>query len=686
MPAPLPVNATAAEQEIAELSAKILHYNQRYYQDSVSEITDYEFDQLLERLLALERAFPQLRQPDSPSQRVGGTVTKEFAQVKHRYPMLSLGNTYNEQELLEFDERIRKTLGDEPYEYVCEIKFDGVALSLTYRGGVLAQGLTRGDGEQGDDITANLRTIRTLPLRVGGLPGGAAEFEVRGEGFMSRAVFDRLNEEITEENERRAQEGKKPLTYLANPRNAASGTFKMQDSAVVARRHMDCYVYDLLGENLPFATHSEALAALAKLGFQVSPGYELCPDIEAVVAFIKKWEFQRAQLPLDTDGIVIKINHYAQRETLGFTSKSPRWAIAYKYKAESAATELLSISYQVGRTGAVTPVANLAPVKLAGTTVKRATLHNANEIARLDLHLGDTVFVEKGGEIIPKITAVDLTKRQPGITHVQFITNCPECSTPLQRRAEEVAFYCPNEKGCPPQIKGRIEHFIGRKAMDIDSLGSKTVELFFDQGWLRTAADLYHLQAADIQRLEGFKEQSTQNILVGIEASKQQPFSRVLFALGIRYVGETVAEKLADFFQDIDQLQQATAEQLTAAPEIGGKIAESVVAWFADPDNQALVAQLRAEGLQMAGGAAKLEALSNKLAGKTFVISGVFENYEREALKDLIEQHGGKNVGSVSAKTTYLLAGEGLGPSKLEKATKLGVQILSEAEFTSLIA
>lgn len=673
-----------AQKRIAELSEKIHYYNHRYYHDSVSEISDYEFDKLLEELEALEKQYPEFALPDSPTQRVGGTITKEFVQVRHKYPMLSLGNTYSEGELIDFDQRVRKLLGSQSFEYVCELKWDGVALSMTYRDGLLVQGVTRGDGEQGDDITANIKTIRTLPLRVQAdkLP---KEFEVRGEGFMSREVFDSLNEEIAEENEKREKEGKKLLNYLANPRNAASGTLKMQDSAVVAKRRINAYIYDLLCEENPFATHTESLDYLKKIGFQVSPHYRKCSNLAEVFAFIKEWETKREHLPVDTDGVVIKINSYAQREELGFTAKSPRWAIAYKYKAESAATELLSISYQVGRTGAVTPVANLRPVKLAGTTVKRASLHNANEIARLDLHEGDAVFIEKGGEIIPKITGVDIVKRKIGVPQIHFIKNCPECNTPLVRNPGEAAFYCPNEKGCPPQLKGKIEHFIGRKAMNIDSIGGKTVDLFFEKGMIRTPADLYQLRQEDILALEGFKELSSQNIITGIEASKNQPFSRVLFALGIRFVGETVAEKLADYFRNIDALAAADKDTLINVPEIGEKIADSIIAWFSDAENRAYVERLRAAGVQLATSGSR-EMLSDKLAGKTFVISGMFKKYEREALKELITRHGGKNVGSVSSKTDFLLAGDGMGPAKLEKAEKLGVKIISEEDFEQLIA
>ncbi|MCS6968164.1 MAG: NAD-dependent DNA ligase LigA [Cytophagales bacterium] len=673
-----------AQQRINELVEKINYYNYRYYHDAVSEISDYQFDQLMEELMRLEQQFPEFARPDSPTQRVGGTITKEFPQVRHKYPMLSLSNTYSLGELFEFDQRVRKGLQNQPFEYVCELKWDGVALSFTYREGLLVLGATRGDGEQGDDITANIKTIRTLPLRVQAdqLP---AEFEVRGEGFMSRHVFDQLNQEIEEENQQREKEGKKLLSYLANPRNAAAGTLKMQDSALVARRKIDAYIYDLLCQNNPFATHAEALHYLGQIGFQISPYYRLCKNIEEVFDFIKEWETKRHHLPVDTDGVVIKINNYVQREELGYTAKSPRWAIAYKYKAESAATQLLSISYQVGRTGAITPVANLRPVKLAGTTVKRATLHNANEIARLDLHQSDTVFIEKSGEIIPKITGVDLSKRLPSAPKIRFLTHCPECGTPLVRHPGEAAFYCPNEKSCPPQLKGKIEHFISRKAMNIDSIGAKTVDLFFEKGLIRTPADLYQLRREDILQLEGFKELSSQNIINGIQASKNQPFSRVLFALGIRFVGETVAEKLAAYFKDIDSLAKADKETLMQVPEIGEKIADSVLRWFADPDNRAYLERLKAAGVQLSI-PENTTVRSHKLEGKTFVISGTFKKYGREELKQLIASHSGKNVSSVSSKTDFLLAGEGVGPAKLSKAEKLGVKIISEEEFEQMIA
>lgn len=673
-----------AQVEIAELSKKINYYNEKYYQEHISEISDYEFDMLLNRLIDLEKQFPELAQPDSPTNRVGGGITKEFASVTHKRPMLSLSNTYSEQDLRDFDERIKKALGEEPYEYICELKFDGVAMSLHYENQVLSSAVTRGDGEQGDDVTTNIKTIRTVPLRIHyeTLP---PTFEVRGEVVMPHESFDKINDEIAKENEQRAKEGKKLLTFLANPRNATSGTVKMQDSSVVAKRNLMFYGYDFLADNQVFKTHEESLQALKKAKFNISTDYEKCKNIDEVIDFINRWETKRYDLPMDTDGIVVKINDYTQRETLGFTAKSPRWAIAYKYKAEVAATILESVTFQVGRTGAVTPVANLKPVKLAGTTVKRATLHNANEIARLDLHEGDNVFVQKAGEIIPQVMSVDLTKRLQNALPIHFIENCPECNTLLVRKEGEVAFICPNEKGCPPQLKGKIEHFISRKAMNIDSLGEKTIELFFKEGIIQTVADLYKIKKEDILKFEGFKETSANNILAGIEASKQKPFKNVLYGLGIRFVGETVAEKLTDFFKTMDNLQKASIEELTTAPEIGEKIAQSLIEYFKDEGNLKLIEELKNAGLQFTAQDEEKIQLSDKLIGKTFVISGVFAGFERDALKDVIESHGGKVLSGVSGKLNYLLAGDSAGSSKLEKAAKLGVQVISESEFLEMI-
>src|SRR5258707_4009744 len=552
------MTSSEAKKQIQELTDKINYHNELYYQKNKTEISDYEFDQLLEKLTQLEKDFPELKLPDSPSQRVGGTITKEFPSVVHEYPMLSLGNTYSPEELKDFDGRVAKGLDGEPYEYFCELKFDGVSISLKYENGILLKGVTRGDGVRGDDVIANAKTIRTLPLKVTGknVPG---KFEVRGEVFLPKNVFKQLNkdrEDIGEE------------TY-ANARNTASGTLKMQDSTEVAKRKLDCFIYYLLGEESKVRTHEESIKKIESWGFQVSQTYKKCKNISEVLKYIEHWEKRRGDLPLETDGVVIKVNNLDQQERLGFTAKSPRWAIAYKYKSESISTRLNGITYQVGRTGSVTPVAELQPILLAGTTVKRASLHNANEIARLDLRIGDFVFVEKGVEIIPKVTAVDLGKRAENLKPVKYISKCPECGTALVRHEGEANHYCPNEAGCPPQIKGRIEHFIQRKAMDIDSLGEKTIEQLYNLELAKTPADLYDLKKEDLLKLEGFKELSVKNLLKGIEASKSVPFESVLFAIGIRFVGKTVAEKLARHFKNIDNLAQASYDQLMEAPEVG---------------------------------------------------------------------------------------------------------------------
>lgn len=676
-----------AQSRINELTEKINYYNYRYYQESISEISDYDFDVLLEELVKLEKQFPQFLQADSPSQRVGGTITKTFASVRHKYPMLSLGNSYSEEEIKDFDARIRKLIEDE-FEYVCELKFDGVALSLTYQNGVLTRAVTRGDGVQGDDITANARTIRSIPLRIYG-DNVPAEFEVRGEVFMPWKVFEQINV-------MREDIGEAPM---ANPRNAASGTLKLQDSTEVAKRQLDCYIYYLLGDNLPYQTHSQSMEQLTKWGFQVSPTYRVCKTIDEVMEYIHYWDTERFKLPLGTDGIVLKVNAFEQQRELGFTAKSPRWAIAYKYKALAAATPLESVSYQVGRTGAVTPVANLKAVLLAGTTVRRASLHNANEIARLDIHEGDTLFIEKGGEIIPKVTGVDLTKRKTGSAPVQFPTTCPACNTALVRVQGEAAYYCPNELECPPQIKGRIEHFIQRKAMNMESLGEGKIELLYDKGLVHNPADFYTLTYEQLFGLEkaitnadtgevrrvSFKQKTVENMLASIGKSKTIPFDRVLFALGIRYVGATVAAKLAAYFGNIESIEKASVEQLMQAPEIGGKIAESIAKFFAEPRNLEYIHCLKEAGLQMHMDVAEVVMESNALEGKSFVISGVFANFERDELKDKIIANGGKVLSGVSGKLDYLLAGENMGPSKLEKAEKLGVKVISEQEFLAMI-
>lgn len=672
-----------AKQRINALSEQLRHYNYQYYQNDTSEISDYEFDQLMKELADLEAQYPELKQPDSPTQRVGGGITKEFETVAHEYPMLSLGNTYSDEELSEFDERVRKTIGDD-FSYVCEMKFDGVAISLVYENGSLIRGVTRGDGKQGDDVTLNVKTIRSIPLKATGdkLP---QKFEVRGEVFLPKAQFERINKEIAEANIAREEAGKKAQNLLANPRNAASGTLKMQDSGVVAQRQLDCYCYDLLGEDIPAQSHSEALECLSQWHFNVSDTYRKCANIEEVIAFVKSWEAKRNSLPVEIDGIVIKVDNYQQRQVLGFTAKSPRWAISYKYKAEAAKTILEEVTYQVGRTGAVTPVANLQPVKLAGTTVKRASLYNADEIARLELHIGDWVYVEKGGEIIPKVTSVDLTKRTEDMTPVVFPHNCPECETELVRTEGEAAHYCLNPL-CPPQVKGRIEHFINRKAMDVDSLGGETVAQLYEQGWVQSPADLYSLTKEQLMTLERFGEKSADNLLQGLEATKNVPFARVLFGLGIRYVGATVAAKLAAYFKNIEALSQASLEALVEVPEIGERIAQSVVDFFADERNQVEVARLNSAGLQMAEAEKEAQALvSQALEGMTFVVSGVFSQFSREGIKEAIAQHGGKVVSSISAKLNYLVAGEKMGPAKLKKAEKLEVKIISEEELIGMM-
>ncbi|MBS1487434.1 MAG: NAD-dependent DNA ligase LigA [Bacteroidetes bacterium] len=668
------MTAAEAKTKIQYLTEKINYHNDLYYQKSKSEISDLEFDQLLQQLADLENQFPEFKMPDSPTQRVGGTITKEFPSVAHEYPMLSLGNTYSQQELEDFDGRVAKGLDGEPYEYFCELKFDGVSISLKYENGVLAKAITRGDGVRGDDVIANAKTIRSLPLKIKSknIP---ARFEVRGEIFLAKKIFEQLNKEREDIGEE---------TY-ANARNTASGTLKMQDSTEVAKRKLDCYLYYLLGEGNPATTHEESIHKIEAWGFQVSQTYKKCKDIQEVLKYIEHWEKKRAELPLETDGVVIKVNNLSQQQQLGFTAKSPRWAIAFKYKAESISTRLNGITYQVGRTGAVTPVAELEPVFLAGTTVKRASLHNANEIARLDLHIGDYVFVEKGGEIIPKVTAVDLTKRDGKLKPVKYITHCPECGTELIRHEDEANHYCPNENGCRPQITGRMVHFIQRKAMDIDSLGEKTIEQLFNLGLVKTPADLYDLTKEDVMKLEGFKELSTSNLLSGIRASQSAPFEAVLFAIGIRYVGKTVAEKLARHFKSMDALAAAGYEQLLEAPEVGEKIAQSVHHFFQQKENLHEIARLKKAGLRFTSDFKEPEKLSHALGGKSFVISGTFQHYERDELKDVIVAHGGKVLSSVSGKLDFLVAGENMGPAKREKAEKLNVKIINESEFEAML-
>ena len=668
------MTAVEAAKSIKELSEKVDYHNHLYYQKSKTEISDVEFDQLLQRLINLENQFPELKFPDSPTQRVGGTITKEFENIAHQYPMISLGNTYSEEDLKDFDGRVAKVLEAAPYEYFCELKFDGVSISLIYENGVLIKGITRGDGVRGDNVIANAKTIRTLPLKIKSkdIP---AHFEVRGEVFLSKEVFKQLNKECEDI-------GEEPY---ANARNTASGTLKMQDSTEVAKRKLNCYLYYLLGEDINVKTHEEAIHKIESWGFQVSPTYKKCKNIEEVLEYITHWEKRRGDLPLETDGVVIKVNNLEQQRILGYTAKSPRWAIAYKYKSESISTRLNGVTYQVGRTGAVTPVAELEPVLLAGTTVKRASLHNANEIERLDLRIGDIVFVEKGGEIIPKVTSVDLSKRKKTSEHLHYITHCPECGTKLIRQDGEANHYCPNEKNCPPQITGRIEHFIQRKAMDIDSLGEQTIKQLHTLGLVKTPADLYDLKKEDLLRLDKVKDKSAQNMLDGIAASKTAPFESVLFGIGIRFVGKTVAEKLAGYFKSIDNLAVATYEQLLEAPEVGEKIAQSVVNFFNERTNQQEIDRLKVAGLQMESTQKESEKVSIILGDKSFVISGTFENFERDQLKEIIVANGGRVLSGVSSKLDYLLAGENMGPAKLEKAEKLGVKIIDIKGFEAML-
>ncbi|MFD2515486.1 NAD-dependent DNA ligase LigA [Pontibacter locisalis] len=659
--------------EIKELTQRINHLNFQYYQNSISEVSDFEFDQMLKRLQNLEEHHPDLRQPNSPTLRVGGTITKTFKTVYHKYPMLSLSNTYSEEDLREFDKRVRKAVGND-VEYVCEQKFDGVAISLTYENGQFVQGATRGDGTRGDDITANVQTIRDIPLQVHG-EGFPNLFEVRGEVFMPLQVFEHLNTEREESGEQ----------LLANPRNAASGTLKQQDSSIVASRKLGCFSYGFYSSPNPFDTHSESLQAIQKWGFKVSDTWRKCGSIEEVLAYINEWEDKRLKLPIATDGVVVKVNSYALQEELGFTSKSPRWAIAYKYAAMSAATKLLGIQYQVGRTGAVTPVALLEPVQLAGTVVKRASVHNANEIQRLDLRIGDTVFVEKGGEIIPKITEVDFSKRPADSESIHYPENCPACGTPLVRVEGEANHYCPNEKGCPPQIMAKLEHFISRKALYIDSIGPKTIEQLYAANLVKDPADLYDLQFDQLIGLDRMGEKTVNNILEGLQKSKEISFDRVLFGLGIRFVGSTVAKKLVEHFPDIEALKGATYEELIAVNEIGDRIANSIKEYFTNPEHEMLVERLKQAGLQLKAESKATEMESDKLENKTFVISGVFQSVSRDELQQLIQSHGGKVVSSISAKLSYLVAGDKMGPAKLEKATKLGIAILSEDQFLEMI-
>ncbi len=662
------MNLDQATSRVEELNQKLHSYNHSYYMNDISLVTDQEFDLLLLELINLEAQYPELKKLDSPSQRVGGAINKAFETIVHKTRMLSLGNTYSEDELLEFDKRVEKGLEGQEYEYFCELKFDGVAISLQYENNVLVRAVTRGDGTKGDNITDNAKTINSIPLKI---TSPLTSLEVRGEVFMPKTVFKQLNKNREEAGE----------DLYANARNTASGSLKMMDSAQVAKRKLNCYLYMLLADG--HNSHAEAIHNLENWGFNVSPTYKKCSSMQEVLNYIDDWRDKRHELPVETDGIVIKVNSLKQQDQLGFTAKTPKWAISFKYKSENACTKLLNVTYQVGRTGSITPVAELDPVILAGTTVKRASLHNANEIARLDLHIDDFVFVEKGGEIIPKVTGVDLSQRNSKSTVLNYITTCPACSTSLVRKEDEASHYCPNIENCPPQIKGRIEHFIHRNAMNIDSLGERTIALLFEKGWLSKPSDLYHLNREQLLTIEGFKELSASNLVVGIEASKQAPFEAVLFGLGIRYVGKTVAEKLIEHFRTIDALMDASFEELIGVQEIGDRIAESVLAHFSVEHNRTEIERLKQVGLNFESTSNTKE--SNLLADKTFVISGVFVNRSRDELKKTIKANGGKVVSSISKKLDYLVAGDNMGPSKKEKAEKLEVRIISEEDFESLL-
>ena len=663
-----------AKERIDQLRAELHRHNYNYYVLNAPEITDKAFDDLMRELQDLETAHPEYMDPNSPTQRVGSDLSKNFTQVAHKYPMLSLGNTYSESEVADFYERVRRGLEGEDFEICCELKYDGTSISLTYEDGQLVQAVTRGDGVHGDVVTDNVKTIRTIPLVLHG--DYPRLFEIRGEILMPWESFEALN------REREARE--EPL--FANPRNAASGTLKSQSSAVVAARKLDAYLYYLLGEDLPGDGHYENLQAARAWGFKISEHMQKARTLQDIYDYIHYWDTERKNLPVATDGIVLKVNSLRQQRSLGYTAKSPRWAIAYKFQAERARTRLNEVTYQVGRTGAVTPVANLDPVQLSGTVVRRASLHNADIIEGLDLHLGDMVYVEKGGEIIPKITGVDTAARDGSLGEkVRFITRCPECGTPLVRYEGEAAHYCPNDTACPPQLKGKIEHFISRRAMNIDGLGPETVDLFYQQGLIRDVSDLFSLRVDDIKGLDRMGLKTAENIVSGIAASRAVPFERVLFALGIRFVGETVAKKLARAFGSIDALRSADMQALTAIDDVGERIAQSITAYFATPQNRALVERLEAAGLQFSRTEEDMAGQTDRLAGQTVVISGVFARHSRDEYKALIEKHGGKNTGSISAKTSFILAGDNMGPAKLEKARKLGVRIVGEDDFLQMI-
>lgn len=693
------MNELEAKIMIDELCNQIEKHNYNYYTLSNPTISDLAFDQLLNQLIALEKQFPHLQNPNSPTLKVGGSITKDFTTVKHKYPMLSLGNTYNEEDLRDFDDRIKKSIGED-FEYVCELKFDGLAISLSYENGVLVRAVTRGDGTQGDDVTNNVKTIQSIPHQLKG-NNYPASFEIRGEVFMHKKTFEKLNAEYRKELEDKEIYTETQILekLYKNPRNFASGTLKMQDSSEVAKRPLDAFLYFLNAENNVSETHFESLKLAASWGFQVSDHYKLCKNIDAVIDFIKYYESNRHDLSYEIDGIVLKVNNYLQQEDLGFTAKNPRWAISYKYKAATAITVLEKVTYQVGRTGAITPVANLKPVQLAGTTVKRASLYNADEIERLDLHENDTVFVEKGGEIIPKIVGVDLENRNPNAIKIVYQSICPECKTELVRKEGEVIHYCPNVNHCPPQIIGAIEHFVSRRAMNIDSLGGETVSAFYKLGLIKTYANLYDLKYDQILNLiietneeiddskskkRSIKEKSAQNIIEGIQASKAIPFERVLFALGIRMIGETVAKKLAKHFQNIDNIIAASKEQIGEIYEIGDKIAEQLTLFFSDMENVKMIEMLKKHGLKLAIEEEEGMERSNKLEGKTFLVSGTFQ-MSRDDLKKMIEVNGGRNIAGVSKNLNYLIAGDKMGPEKLKKASDLNINIINEQDFLNMI-
>mgnify|MGYP001072379978 CR=1 FL=1 len=664
---------TEVEKEITALREELQEHNYRYYVLDEPVISDYEFDMKLTRLQELEKAHPEFYDPASPTQRVGGGVTRTFQTVRHDYRMYSLDNSYSREELVEWEKRIQRILGQVDLTFTCELKYDGASISLTYEDQTLQRAVTRGDGVQGDDITNNVKTIRSVPLKLHTPLAG--RFEVRGEIILPLEGFRKMNEE-------RIESGEDP--YM-NPRNTASGSLKLQDSSIVASRPLDCLVYGIAGARLGIETQYGFLERAREMGFKVPDTARVCRNMEEVLEYLQYWDAHRRELPYETDGVVVKVNEIRYQEELGYTAKSPRWAMAYKFKSEQACTRLLHISYQVGRTGAITPVANLEPVLLAGTTVKRASLHNADQIAKLDVRERDMVFVEKGGEIIPKITGVDLSQRPPDSKPTQYITHCPECGTPLVRKPGEALHFCPNDTGCPPQIKGRIQHFISRKAMDIEGMGGETVELLFDHGLIHNYADLYTLTKDDLLPLERLAEKSATNLIEGIEASREVPYEKVLFALGIRHVGETVAKKLARSHKSIDGLMHATAEELMQVDEIGERIAQSVVAFFQDPVKRSLVERLRAQGLQFEVSPEELAGRTDRLKGSTFVVSGVFQTLSRNELKKEIEDNGGKVASSVSSKTTYLIAGDKMGPSKRAKAESLGVPIISEQDFLGML-